>query len=93
MVDRLVQTKDIEQFHDYSLEFADYVNIVTPKMKSVIDELKLDGIKCGVALFGETIFALVKPEMENRVISIFEKYPDGIVIKSKIDQIGARLLH
>ncbi len=93
MVETLVQTKDIDQFHDYSLEFANYVNIITPKMKSVIDELKLEGIKCGVALFGETIFALVKPEMEDKVTSIFEKYPDGIVIKSKIDQIGARLVH
>ncbi|MFM7796827.1 MAG: pantoate kinase, partial [Candidatus Nitrosotenuis sp.] len=93
MVETLVQTKDIDQFHDYSLEFANYVNIITPKMKSVIDELKLEGIKCGVALFGETIFALVKPEMGDKVTSIFEKYPDGIVIKSKIDQIGARLVH
>lgn len=93
MVDKLVQTKNVDQFHDYSIEFAKYVDIITPKMKSVIDELKDNGIKCGVALFGETIFALVKPEMEDKVVSILEKYPDGIVIKSKIDQIGARLVH
>ncbi|MFM8658915.1 MAG: pantoate kinase [Candidatus Nitrosotenuis sp.] len=93
MVDKLVQTKDVDQFHDYSIEFANYVDIITPKMKSVIDELKQNGIKCGVALFGETIFALVKQEMEDTVIAIFERYPDGIVIKSKIDQVGARLVH
>ncbi len=92
MVSKLVQTKDVDQFHDYSIEFANYVDIITPKMKIVIDDLKSNGIKCGVALFGETIFALVKPEMEDKVASILEKYPDGIVIKSKIDQVGARLL-
>ena len=93
MVDKLVQTKNVDHFHDYSIEFANYVDIITPKMKSVIDELRQNGIKCGVALFGETIFALVKPEMEDKVVSILEKYPDGIVIRSKIDQVGARLVH
>ncbi|MBM3904569.1 MAG: GHMP kinase [Thaumarchaeota archaeon] len=93
MVDKLVQTKNVDQFHDYSIEFANYVNIITPKMKSVIDDLKQNEIKCGVALFGETIFTLVKPEMEDKVISILEKYPDGIIIRSKIDQVGARLVH
>ncbi|WP_100182960.1 pantoate kinase [Candidatus Nitrosotenuis aquarius] len=93
MVDKLVQTKNIDQFHDYSIEFANYVDIITPKMKSVIDDLKQNGIRCGVALFGETIFTLVKPEMEEKVISILEKYPDGIIIRSKIDQVGARLVH
>jgi pantoate kinase len=93
MVEKLVQTKNVDQFHDYSIEFANYVDIITPKMKSVIDDLKENGIKCGVALFGETIFTLVKPEIEEKVISILEKYHDGIIIKSKIDQIGARLVH
>ena len=92
MVDKLVQTKNVDQFHDYSIEFANYVDVITPKMKSVIDDLRQNGIKCGVALFGETIFTLVKPEMEEVVISILEKYQDGIIIKSKIDQVGARLV-
>lgn len=92
MVDKLVQTKSVDQFHDYSIEFANYVDIITPKMKSVIDDLRQNGIRCGVALFGETIFTLVKPEMEEKVISILEKYSDGIIIKSKIDQVGARLV-
>lgn len=92
MVDKLIQSRDIDAFHDYSIEFANYVNIITPKMKSVIDELKNNEIKCGVALFGETIFTLVPSDMEERVVTILEKYQDGIIIKSKIDQVGARLL-
>lgn len=92
MVAKLVQTKDVNQFHDYSIEFANYVDIITPKMQSVIDDLKEHGIKCGVALFGETIFTLVPPQLENKVISVLEKYQDGIIIKSKIDQVGARLV-
>lgn len=90
MVDSLVQTRNIDQFHDFSVEFANYVNIITPKMKVVIDDLASYGIKCGVALFGETIFTLVPKDLEDKVIEILEKYQDGIIIKSKIDDMGAR---
>jgi pantoate kinase len=92
MVDKLVQTSDIDSFHDYSIEFANYVNIVTPKMKTVIDDLRVHGIKCGIALFGETVFTLVPKNMEKIVLRILEKYHDGIIIKSKIDELGARLI-
>jgi pantoate kinase len=92
MVNKLIHTKDINQFHDYSVEFANYINIVTPKMKMVIDDLKTNGIKCGVALFGETIFTLVPHNVEEKVVKILEKYNDGIIIKSKIDELGARLI-
>ncbi len=92
MVDRLIQTGSIEHFHDYSLEFADYINVITPKMKIVIDDLKANGIRCGVALFGETIFTLVPQNLEDRVLGILEKYHDGIIIRSKIDELGARLV-
>lgn len=92
MVDSLVQTRNIDQFHDFSVEFANYVNIITPKMETVINDLASHGIKSGVALFGETIFTLVPKDLEDKVIEILEKYQDGIIIKSKIDDIGARLV-
>jgi pantoate kinase len=92
MVNKLVQSENIDQFHEFSVEFANYVNIVTPKMKSVIEDLRSHGIKSGVALFGETVFTLVPKNLEDQVVEILEKYPDGIIIKSKIDDIGARLV-
>jgi len=92
MVSQLEQTNNIDQFHDHSIEFAKYVNIITPKMQAVIDDLRANGIRCGVALFGETIFTLVPPQKEDEVMKILEKYSDGIIIKSGIDDCGARLL-
>jgi pantoate kinase len=92
MVDKMVQTNDIGQFHEFSVEFANYVNIVTPKMKTVIEDLRSHGIKSGVALFGETIFTLIPKNLEDKAIEILEKYQDGIIIKSKIDDVGARLV-
>ncbi len=90
MVHKLLVSRDINEFQDMSLEFAKYIKVVTPKMQQVIDELQENDIKCGVALFGETIFVLSTSELENKVLNVLKKY-DGIVIKSKIDSFGARL--
>lgn len=91
MVKELVQSKDYELFQDMSIEFAKYVQVMTPKMREVINDLKKNGIKCGVALFGETIFSLIPIHLENKVLNIIKKYDDGIIIKSQIDNLGARL--
>ncbi|MBI2005895.1 MAG: GHMP kinase, partial [Nitrosopumilales archaeon] len=89
-VHKLLASKDTNEFQDMSLEFAKYIKVVTPKMQQVINELSENGIKCGVALFGETIFVLSTSKLENKVLDILKKY-DGIIIKSKIDSFGARL--
>ncbi len=62
---------------------------MTPKMDSVIRDLHNNNIKCGVALFGETVYSIVPHKKINDVIKILNRY-DGIVIKSKIDNVGAR---
>jgi len=90
MVQELIESKDMNEFQDKSIKFAKYIKIVTPKMNKVVNELRKNGIKCGVALFGETIFSLVSPSEKQKVLQILEKY-DGLVLSSKIDNSGARL--
>ena len=91
MVRELLYSKDCNEFQDMSIKFAKYVKVITPRMNDVINELNENGIKCGVALFGETIFSLIPSKMENKVMKILKKYKDGIIIRSKIDNVGARL--
>jgi len=91
MVDKLIKSRDHQEFLDMSLEFAKYVNVITPKMRTVIKDLQSNGFKCGVAMFGETVFTLVPKSKETQVIKIFKKYVDGIMIKSSIDTSGARV--
>ena len=93
MVTRLLESKDYEHFQDMSLEFAKYVDVITPRMKRIIGELKSNKIKCGVAFFGETIFSMIPKEKEKDVLKIFEKYTDGIIVKSELDKLGARVLN
>ena len=90
MVTKLLKSRDQMEFLDMSLEFARYVNVITPKMQQVIDDLQQHGFKCGIAMFGETVFTLVPKTEEPRVLQILEKYHDGIVIKTEIDKSGVR---
>ena len=93
MVNRLLESKDYQHFQDMSLEFAKYVDVMTPRMKKIVNELTQNNIKCGIALFGETIFSMVPKEDEDKVLEVLEKYSDGVIINSELDNIGARVLN
>ena len=92
MVNKLLELQDPDSFQDMSLEFAKYVNVVTPRMQKLIDELSENGIKSGVALFGETVFSMVSKDSESKVLEIFKKFPEGKIIISELDLQGARVL-
>ena len=36
---------------------------------------------------------MIPKEKENKVLEILKKYSDGIIIKSELDDVGARVLH
>ena len=91
MVNKLIESNDAGEFQDMSVKFAKYVNVITPKMNKVINLLHENGIKCGVALFGETVFSLVTANEKNKVKEILKQFDDGLIITSKIDNSGARL--
>ena len=93
MVDKLLESKNYEHFQDMSLEFAKYVDVMTPRMEKLVRDLSENKIKCGIALFGETVFSLIPEENEDTILKILQKYDDGIVIKSKLDNVGARVLY
>jgi len=93
MVSKLLESKNYEHFQEMSLEFAKYVDVMTPRMQNVVDELSKNNIKCGIALFGETIFSMVPQKNESIVLKILQKYTDGIIIKSELDNDGARILN
>ncbi|VVC05867.1 Pantoate kinase [uncultured archaeon] len=90
MVSRLLKSRDQMEFLDMSLEFAKYVDVITPTMHQVINDLKDHGIKCGVAMFGETVFTLVPKSRKSDVLGILEKY-HGIIITTEIDKSGVRV--
>lgn len=93
MVNRLLESKNYEHFQDMSLEFAKYIDVISPRMEQVIQDLTSNNLKCGIALFGETVFSMVPQKEEKKILDILKKYSEGIVIKSELDIQGARLLN
>jgi len=92
MVNKLLESKNYEHFQDMSLEFAKYVDVMTPRMQKTVNELSDNNIKCGIALFGETIFSMIPKKDESKILNILQKYSEGIIIKSELDNNGARVL-
>lgn len=90
MVSRLITSKNCEDYQDMSIQFAKYIKVMTPKMHDVITDLHNNGLKCGVALFGETVYSIVPSHKINDALKILKKY-NGIIIKSKMDNVGARV--
>jgi len=93
MVDKLLESKNYEHFQDMSLEFAKYVDVMTPRMEKLVRDLSENNIKCGIALFGETIFSMIPKENEDSILKILQKYDNKIIIKSELDNVGARVLY
>lgn len=94
MVGSLLKTKSCKHFQEMSLRFARYADVITPRMQTIIDRLSRNGINCGVALFGETVFTMIPKGDEHRrkALGILKEYPGGTVIESMLDSAGARVL-
>ena len=93
MVNKLLESKNYQHFQEMSVEFAKYVDVMTPRMQNIVDEFSKNNINCGIALFGETIFSMIPKKDEAKVLEIFQKYPEGKIIKSELDNTGARVLY
>ena len=91
MVERLIRTRDRNDFQDMSVEFSRHINVMTPRMESAVGKLHRAGIRCGVALFGETVFALVAPDEEEHAAQILRRCGGCTVIRTSVDNAGARL--
>ena len=81
---RLLQNNRLDYFESANR----FAGLLAQKAK----ELSNNNIKCGIALFGETVFSMIPKKDEDKVLKILQKYSDGIVIKSELDDSGARVL-
>lgn len=63
MVNKLLESKNYQHFQEMSVEFAKYVDVMTPRMQNIVDDFSKNNINCGIALFGETIFSMIPKKM------------------------------
>lgn len=91
MLGKLAKTRTIDDFMDMSLQFANSIDFVSDRCQQVINEMLANGYKCSTAMFGETVFSIVKNEHVEDVQRILGKY-DGEVLVCDIDYLGARVI-
>lgn len=91
LLNRLKSMDDIEGFLDASFSLASALGLTNGICSGPIRSLKSEGFKCSIALFGETVFTIIRRERAKEARSCLSKF-EGTVIEADIDSMGARML-
>jgi len=88
-----MQNRSVENFLYVSNQFSRFLAL-TSRLQRVLTEAEDAGFTCGVALFGETVFTLVKPEETGVVERTFKRLVTNgsKVLITRISDQGARVL-
>ena len=91
MTNLLKQNNSVERFLELSYEFASQFELTNGKCGKALARLKSEGINASVALFGHTLFTIIKSDSLKKVCEILRQY-QGQLMVCKIDNLGARLM-
>jgi len=85
---------NINKFMEVSRDFAESVGLLSSRLRKLIDIADKQGFICSQAMFGETLFSMVK---ESDVAKLIETFRDAApfphwIINAAVDNEGARLL-
>jgi len=94
LVDELVRKPHVREFLRLSRDFAESTSLITDRMRKVLTDADDEGFVCSMAIFGETVFSLVRQDEVRKLLRIFRKHKQSHhgIIKSEIDFKGARVL-
>jgi len=94
LVDKLITNPNLSDFMAFSRNFAEDVGLLSPRMRKVLEETDKLGITCSMAIFGETIFSLIKRNETEEILEIFRKHAPSkkSAFITEIDYKGARLI-
>jgi pantoate kinase len=94
LVDGLARQPSISNFMEFSRKFAEHVGLVSNRLRKVLREADSAGLRCSMAMLGETVFSIVKREQVEEIHEIFSKHApsERNVIIADVDFEGARLL-
>jgi pantoate kinase len=92
-VQELSLSPSLDNFLRMSREFSEYVNLITPAIRSVFDILDQNKIISSQLMFGEGLFALLDPEQcaywEN---SLSQSFPQARVFSTSISHKGGSVI-
>jgi len=94
LVDKLIANPNPANFMAFSHCFAEDVGLISPRMRKVLEETDNTGITCSMAMFGETIFSLIKQNETEEILKILRRHApsENSAFITEIDFKGARLI-
>jgi pantoate kinase len=94
LTDALRANPTVGNFLEYSRHFAEYIGLVSDRIKLVLQETDEAGFTCSTAIFGENIFSVVLPDQVQQLVDILTRHcdPNHEVLVMEIDRTGARVL-
>lgn len=94
LLDQLIAESKPHVFMNLSRKFAEYVGLISPRIRKVLREADSEGLTCSMAMVGESIFSLIKRDEIDKLVKIFRGHASSrpSIIVADIDFNGARLL-
>lgn len=92
MLDRLAETRSVDDFMKMSYQFADTLGLTEGRCRAPVRALREAGFECSVALFGETVFTIVPEARAGEAAGVLQKFFEGTLLVCDIDGRGARVL-
>jgi pantoate kinase len=91
MIMKVLKTKKISDFLKLSYEFSRSLGYANTTCNRLIDVLVKNGFTGSTALFGQTVFTIVKENELKTIDNISKDFPAKLFI-SDIENEGARLI-
>jgi pantoate kinase len=92
-VDELFQEFTPDRFMRYSRRFSEFLNLITPQMRKVLEVTDATGKVCTMAMFGEVVFSVLEePQAYELAETMQEVNTKNRVEVTKIDEEGAKLI-
>ncbi len=94
LVDELVAEPHVSKFLELSRSFVKSTSLMSERVRKILADADDEGFVCSMAIFGETVFSIVKQDEAEDLLKIFQRHkqPQHDVINAKIDFKGARIL-
>jgi pantoate kinase len=94
LVDELIRQPTLHNFLEFSRSFAESTTLMSKRVRNVLNQADAHGINCSMAMFGETVFSIVKRDELGELSGIFRKHDQSElgIIAAEIDSKGARIL-
>ena len=94
LVDELVTEPRVSKFLELSRRFAESTSLTSGRVRKILEDADGEGFVCSMAIFGETVFSIVRQDEAEDLLKIFRRHkrPKYDVINAQIDFKGARIL-